>query len=327
MASHMRVIQSAVAAVAVGILSNAYSQSFPTKPITILSATAPGSGGDIALRLVASKMAASLGQPVVVEVRTGAGGALAAQAVQRATPDGHTLLYGNTGSFVFPRFLMKNVPFDAIKDFVPISLLITAPTHVTVHSSIPVESLSELIEYAKKNPGKLTYASTGIGSSFHLMGEALQIRTGTKLLHVPYSQKQFQQLLTDFVEGRINVYFPSYAALAPYLSSGKLKVLATLDRKRNSFFPDIPTIDELLPGFKKPESWWGFFGPLGLPRATVDRLSVEVQKAVSDRIVASKLEDLALGIVASSPDELGATLRSDIESVGELVKKLGIQPQ
>lgn len=327
MASHMRVFQSVVAGAAVGILSNAYSQSYPTKPIAVLSATAPGSGGDVALRLVASKMAASLGQPVVVEVRTGAGGALAAQAVQRAAPDGHTLLYGNTGSFVFPRFLMKNVPFDAIKDFVPISLLITAPTHVTVHASIPVASLSELIEYAKRNPGQLTYASTGIGSSFHLVGEALQIRTGTKLLHVPYSQKQFQQLLTDFVEGRIHVYFPSYAALAPYLSSGKLKVLATLDRKRNSFLPDIPTIEEVLPGFRKPESWWAFFGPLGLPRQTVDRLSQEVQKAVSDRAVASKLEDLALGIVASSPDELAATLRSDIESVGELVKKLGIQPQ
>jgi tripartite-type tricarboxylate transporter receptor subunit TctC len=304
----------------------AWPQAYPTKPILIVSTASPGSSGDAALRVMAAKMSASLGQPVIVEVKTAARGTLAAQALAKAGPDGYTITYGTSGTFVNARFLFKNLSFDVLKDFVPISLAVSAPSYVAVNASVPVNSLQELIDYAKRNPGKLEYASSGAGSVFHLAGESLKLYAGIDLLHVPYAQANFSQMVSDWVGGRVAIYFPTYLFLAPYL--GKVKPLAIVDSRRSSRMPDIPTVAEVLPGFRSFIAWWAFFGPAGLPSPIVERLSGEVRASLKAADAVAKIsDDLGLTIVASTPDELAAHLRRDIDAVGSLAKAIGLEPE
>ena len=314
-------------AAAVGLTAQAaWSQIYPSKPILIVSTASPGSSGDAALRVMAAKMSASLGQPVVVEVKTAARGTLAAQALARAGPDGYTITYGTSGTFVNARFLFKNLAFDVLKDFVPISLAVSAPSYVAVNASVPVNSLQELIDYAKRNPGKLEYASSGAGSVFHLAGESLKLYAGIDLLHVPYAQANFSQMVSDWVSGRVAIYFPTYLFLAPYLP--KVKPLAIVDSRRSSRMPEIPTVAEVLPGFRSFIAWWAFFGPAGLPSPIVERLSGEVRASLKEGDAVAKISgDLGLTIVASTPDELAAHLKRDIDAVGSLAKAIGLEPE
>jgi tripartite-type tricarboxylate transporter receptor subunit TctC len=304
----------------------AWPQAYPAKPILVVSTASPGSSGDAALRAMAAKMSASLGQPVVIEVKTAARGALAAQALARAGPDGYTITYGTSGTFVNARFLFKNLAFDVLKDFVPISLAVSAPSYVAVNAAVPVNSLQELIDYAKRNPGKLEYASSGAGSVFHLAGESLKLYAGIDLLHVPYAQANFSQMINDWVSGRVAIYFPTYLFLAPYLP--KVKPLAIVDGRRSSRMPEIPTVAEVLPGFKSFIAWWAFFGPAGLPAPIIERLSSEVRASLKAADAVAKIsDDLGLTIVASTPDELAAHLRRDIDAVGSLANAIGLEPE
>jgi tripartite-type tricarboxylate transporter receptor subunit TctC len=262
----------------------------------------------------------------VIEVKTAARGALAAQALARAGPDGYTITYGTSGTFVNARFLFKNLAFDVLKDFVPISLAVSAPSYVAVNAAVPVNSLQELIDYAKRNPGKLEYASSGAGSVFHLAGESLKLYAGIDLLHVPYAQANFSQMINDWVSGRVAIYFPTYLFLAPYLP--KVKPLAIVDGRRSSRMPEIPTVAEVLPGFKSFIAWWAFFGPAGLPAPIIERLSSEVRASLKAADAVAKIsDDLGLTIVASTPDELAAHLRRDIDAVGSLANAIGLEPE
>jgi len=312
---------------ALGLLAAqaAWPQAFPSKPILVISTASPGSSGDAALRLMATKMSASLGQPVVVEARTAARGAQAAQALAKAAPDGHTLTFGTSGTFVNARFLFKNVAFDVFRDFTPISLAVSSPSYVAVSATLPVNSLPELIDYAKRHPGKLEYASTGAGSVFHLAGESLKLYAGIDMLHVPYAQTSFSQMINDWVTGRVPVYFPSYAFLAPHVP--KVRPLAILDNQRSARMPDVPAVTEVLPGFQTFLAWWAFFGPAELPAPLAERLSGEVRASLRQPDVAAKLNDLGLTVVASTPAELAVTLKQDADSVGKLVKAIGLQPE
>jgi len=301
-------------------------QAYPAKPILVVSSASPASSGDAALRLMAAKMTASLGQPVVVELKTAARGAQAAQALARAGADGYTLTYGTSGTYVNARFLFKNLAFDVLKDFAPISLAVSSPSYVVVNASIPVNSLSELIDYAKRNPGKLEYASTGVGSVFHLTGESLKLYAGIDLLHVPYAQANFSQMINDWVSGRVALWFPTYAFLAPNIAS-KVRPLAIVDAQRSSRFPDLPTVAEIIPGFQGFPAWWAFFGPAGLPAPVAERLSKEVRAALKAPDVQAKLNDLGLATLASTPSELDAHLRREIDAVGKLTKAIGLEPE
>jgi len=303
----------------------AWCQAYPAKPILIVSTASPGSSGDAALRVITAKMSASLGQPVVIEVKTAARGVQAAQALARAGADGYTITYGTSGTFVNARFLFKNLAFDVLKDFVPISLAVSSPSYVAVNASLPVNSLKELIDYAKRNPGKLEYASSGAGSVFHLAGESLKLYAGIDLLHVPYAQANFSLMINDWVTGRVAIWFPTYAFLAPNMP--KVKPLAIVDGRRSARFPDVPTVAETLPGFQSFIAWWAFFGPAGLPAPIVERLSSEARAAMRHPDVAAKLDALGLTIVASTPDELDAYLKRDIAAVGNLAKAIGLVPE
>jgi tripartite-type tricarboxylate transporter receptor subunit TctC len=303
----------------------AWAQTWPSRPILVVSTASPASSGDVALRLIAAKMTASLGQPVMVELKTAARGAQAAQALAKAGADGYTLTYGTSGTYVNARFLFKNLAFDVLKDFAPISLAVSSPSYVVVNAAVPVSSLQELIDYAKRNPGRLEYASTGSGSVFHLTGESLKLYAGIDLLHVPYAQANFSQMINDWVTGRVALWFPTYAFLAPNLP--KVRPLAIVDTKRSARMPDVPTVAEILPGFQGFPAWWAFFGPAGLPSSLAERLSAEVRAALAAQEVQAKLGDLGLSTIASSPQELDAHLRREIDAVGKLVKSIGLEPE
>jgi tripartite-type tricarboxylate transporter receptor subunit TctC len=304
----------------------AWPQAYPSKPILVVSTASPGSSGDAALRLMAAKMGARLGQPVVVELRTAGRGAQAAQALARAGADGYTITYGTSGTYVNARFLFKNLAFDVLKDFAPISLAISSPSYVVVNATVPVSTLQELIDYAKRNPGKLEYASTGVGSVFHLTGESLKLYAGIDLLHVPYAQANFSQMINDWASGRVALWFPTYAFLAPNMVN-KVRPLAIVDARRSSRFPELPTVAEILPGFQAFPAWWAFFGPAGLPSPIADRLSLEVRAALNAPDVQAKLRDLGLATIASTPEELAAHLRREIDAVGKLTKAIGLEPE
>jgi len=305
--------------------STGSGQAYPTKPILIVSTASPGSSGDAALRLMTAKMSASLGQPVVVEVKTAARGAQAAQALARAGADGYTLTYGTSGTYVNARFLYRNLAFDVLKDFAPISLAISSPSYVAVNAQVPVNSLQELIDYAKRNPGKLEYASSGSGSVFHLAGESLKLSAGIEMLHVPYAQANFSQMINDWVTGRVALWFPTYAFLAPNMP--KVRPLAIVDGRRSPRMPAIPTVAEILPGFRAFPAWWAFFGPASLPASVAERLSGEVRAALKAPDVQAKLNDLGLTTLASTPEELAAHLRREIEAVGSLARAIGLEPE
>ncbi len=324
--SSMRIVRLTLAGacLAAGI-TPAQAQWAPSRPILVVSSASPGSSGDAALRMMAVKMGEALGQPIQVDVRTAARGAQAYAALAKAPNDGHTLTFGTSGTFVYGRFLFRNMAFDVLKDLAPISASLTAPSYLVVHNSFGINTLKELIDYAKHNPGKLEYASTGIGSFFHLAGEAFKKAAGVDILHVPYAQANFAQMQADWSSGRVAIAFPTYATLSPQLA--KVKPLAILDRQRDKHLPDVPAIVELLPSYQPFVVWWGWFGLAGLPAPVALRVSAESRKALHAPDVLPKLDELGLLPVGSTPEELDAMLRQDIATIGALVKAIGLKPE
>jgi tripartite-type tricarboxylate transporter receptor subunit TctC len=303
----------------------AAAQNFPTKPINVISSASPGSSGDAALRMMTAKMTESMGQPVIVELRTAARGAQAYAVVGKAAPDGHTVTYGTAGTFVYGRFLFKNMAFDILKDYSPISLSLNSPSYVAIHESRGINSMKELIDYAKKNPGKLEFGTTGNGSYFHLAGEALKAAAGVDLLHVPYAQANFPQMVNDWSSGRIAMYFPTWAFLRPSLA--KMKVLAIIDDQPSKYLPNARPVGEILPAYKPFVVWWGWFGPVGVNNAAANRIAAESKKAMMLPDVASKIEELGMNVIGSGPEELGRVLKADIDAIGKIVAAAGLKPE
>jgi tripartite-type tricarboxylate transporter receptor subunit TctC len=301
------------------------AQAFPTKPINVISSASPGTSGDAALRMMAAKMTESMGQPVIVELRTAARGAQAYAAVGKAAPDGHTITFGTAGTFVYGRFLFKNMAFDILKDYAPISLSLNSPAYIAIHESRGISTMKELIDYAKKNPGKLEFATTGSGSYFHLAGEALKSAADIDLLHLPYAQANFPQMITDFAAGRVAMHFPTWATLRPNLS--RLKVLAILDDTPSKYLPKVPPVSELLPRYKPFTVWWGFFGPPGVNSAAANRIAAESKKGMLQPDVAAKIEELGMNAIGSGPEELNRVLRADIEAISKIVAAIGLKPE
>jgi tripartite-type tricarboxylate transporter receptor subunit TctC len=267
-------------------------------------------------RLVAGKLSDALGQAVVVDNRSGANGTIGSNIVAHAAPDGYTLLAATPASHVTAVHLMKNLPFDPVADFTPI---------MVVNADLPVKSVAELIAYAKANPGKLSYGSSGIGSVFHLTGELFNRTAGVSINHVPY--RGVTQPMQDVAAGHIQLLHISLSSARGALASGKAKVLAILEPKRYGKLPDVPSLSEVLPGFRKPSTWFGFFGPAKLPPDIVARLSAEMRKAITAPDVRAKLESQDLIIIADTPQEFAALQKQGIEQFGEIIKAAGIQPQ
>src|SRR3954469_71385 len=242
----------------------AAAQTLPSgKPITMVVPFPPGPSLDLVARLTGAKLAGALGQPVVVENRTGANGTLGANAVARAAPDGHTLLFTTASTQVTAVHLMKSLPYDPVKDFTPIVAAVEPVTCLIVNSALAVHSVGELVAYAKARPGMLSYGSSGVGSVFHLMGELLNQTAGVSINHVPY--RGVAPALQDVVAGHIPMAFLSISNVLALGDNAGIRILAVLQSQRFARRPDLPSISEAVPAFRTPSSWFGVFGPAGLP--------------------------------------------------------------
>jgi len=304
--------------------SAAQAQDYPSRPINLISAQAPGGASETLGRLVGERLQAALGQPVIIDSRPGAGGNVGAAAAARATPDGYTLMIGTDAMMTSNVHLFKNMAFDPVKDFVPITNAGANIIVLAASTQLPVNSVAELIAYAKANPGKVQFGSSGIASPHHLAGELLKQKTGIDIVHVPYRGGALSA--NDVAGGHIGTAFLSYSAAAPLLSTGRVKVLAVVEKTRYAAIPNVPTIAETVPGFEM-SSWLGFFAPHGTPDAIVKKLNGEMVKILNEPAVKEKLAALGLAVVASTPDALAATVRDGIAVRGQLVKAANIQPE
>jgi tripartite-type tricarboxylate transporter receptor subunit TctC len=325
MTRHPRTILFLIAAAGLVATGPACAQSGPTRPLRIVVPFPPGNGTDILARLMAPKMTAAMRQPVIVENRGGANGMIGAEAVARAAPDGATILFTSPSTHVTSIFLSKNLSYDPIKDFTPITAAVEPVTVMTINPSLPVNSVKELIAYAKANPGKLNYSSPGVGAVFHMSGELFKLGAGVDIVHVPY--KGASPALAGVIAGEVSIGFNSLASVLPHMRSGKLKVLAVLEAKRYPGLPEVPSIGEALPGFEKPASWFGLFGPAGLPAPVLARLHDELVASLRDPDVRSKIDELAMSVIANTPEQFSVMLKSGIDQYGRLIKAAGIQPE
>ena len=301
------------------------AQNWPSRPITIVVPFPPGPAVDLVARQVAAKMAGPLGQAVVVENRTGANGTIGSNGVARAAPDGYTLLAATVGTHVTALHLIKNLPYDPIKDFTPIIAAVEPVTCLAVTASLPVNSVPELIAYAKAHPDELSFGSSGVGSVFHLMGELFNETAGVKIKHVPY--RGVAPALQDVIGGHIPMVFISVSNAEPAAKAGQVKILAVLEPTRYSKMPDVPSISEIIPAFRKPSSWFGFFGPPGLPAPIVNRLNAEMSKALTDPDVVKNLDANAFAVIGGTPQQFADLLKDGIQRYGALIKAVGVQPE
>jgi tripartite-type tricarboxylate transporter receptor subunit TctC len=313
------------AAALCGWVFAAHAQTFPSKPVHIIVPFTPGSILDTIARMVQAKTTEAWGQPVVVENRGGAGGQIGAQQVAKSPPDGHMILLGSVGTHVGAVFLTKNLPYDPVKDFTPITIAVEPVSALVVHPGVPASNIQELVDYAKRNPGKLAYATNGPGTVFHVAGELIKQAAGIDMLHVPL--KGAGDVMNALVGGHVQVAFASASQIPSYRDSGKLKVIGMNVASRYSRMPDVPTIGEGLPSYDAPGSWLGFFGPANLPPGVLARLNGDMVKALNAPDVRPKLEDAGMIVVANTPQQFAEVIKKGFETYGRAVKIAGIKPE
>jgi tripartite-type tricarboxylate transporter receptor subunit TctC len=302
----------------------AMAQDYPTRPVTIVVGYTPGATSDLLARTVAERLNAAWGQSVIVDNRSGVGGNIAAAYVARAPADGYTLMVGTDAIMTSNVFLYKNTPFDPVKDFAPITNAGANIICLAVHVDLPVNSVAELIAYAKAHPGQLQYGSSGIGSPHHLAGELLRQKTGIDIVHVPY--RGGGATINDLLGGHIKVAFLSLSTAVPHLGSGKIKIVAVVEKARYAAMPDIPAVGETVAGFEM-SSWVAFFAPAATPAPLVARLNEAMVKVLTTDAVKEKLATLGLAVAPSTPAELAAIIREGLAMRGELVKAANIQAE
>lgn len=295
-------------------------QDFPQKPVRIV-ASEPGGAGDFAARLIAQGIAGGLGQQVIVENRAGAGGAIAADLVAKAPADGYTLLFYASNIWLLP--FMRNVSYDPVRDFSPITLAVKAPNLLVVHPSLPVKSVKELIALAKARPGELNYGTGGTGSSNHLGAELFKALAGVNIVRITY--KGAAPALNDVIAGHVQVMFPTTAAGAPHVKTGRLKALAVTTAQPSALAPGLPTIAAAgLPGYES-AAMFGMFAPTGTRDTIIQRLSQEIVRVLTREEVKEKFFNAGVETVASSPAQLAAIMKSDMARMGKVIKDAGIR--
>jgi len=302
------------------------SAQYPSRPVRVMVGFAPGGPNDIIARAYSAQLAEAMGQPFVVENRTGAAGNLAAEAVARAAPDGHTLMLGSTGTNAVNPSLYAGLPFDPVRDLAPVSVVATSPSALAVHPKVAAQSVRELIALAKAQPGRLTYASAGSGSSQHLSAEMFKQAAGVDIVHVPY--KGAAPGITDLLAGQVDMSFAPVANVVPYAKAGKLRLLAVTSASRSEFAPGVPTVAESgVPGFEV-TTWYAVFATGGTPAAIVERLNAELAKISRNPKLREQLAGLGIDAAASaSPAEARAYRDAEVERWGKLVRALGVKAE
>ena len=298
------------------------AQVFPGKPIRVIVPYPPG-GVDVLARVVLTEMSKIIGQPVILENRGGANGIIGADVVARAAPDGYTLLVCASSTLVTSVILSKNVPFDPVKDFTPVGNMYESIQALAVRMALPVDSVRELLDLAKKYPGKLTYASSGIGSAFHFGGEALKLMAGVDLLHVPYKGTGPQAVA--IIAGEVDMAFPSYGNLGSNVN--KVKIIAITSAQRSPRLPNVPAVAETVPGYKRIPGWIAMFGPAGMQSGVVNRLNADLNAALKSKEVIEAFDQQFTTSLASTPAELGGIVRGDLEQARKIANAVGLKPE
>ena len=301
------------------------AQTYPTKPVKLVVAYAAGGGVDIVARALAQELSGGLGQPVVVENRPGANSLIGTDYVAKQAADGYTLLITVGSHYALP-FLARNVPYDTVKDFTPITIVAKAPQALVVNATVPVKTAKELVEYVRANKGKISYGTSGAGTSQHLGGESLNAMAGLAMVHVPY--KGGALALNDVVGGQIPVAILILSNVLPHVKSGKLRAIGVIEASRAKAAPEVPTVAEGgVPGFSVPDTWIGIIGPAGLPPAVVERINAELQKAANNAAVRTRLDAAGFEVNLVAPDEFARQAPRTVESYRKIISAAGIKPE
>jgi len=311
----------AVGAVLVLLATGAWGQAYPAKPIRLVVPFPAGGTTDILARAVGQKLTEAWGQPVVVDNRPGAGGNIGSELVAKAAPDGYTLLMGTVGTHAINASLYAKMPYDHIKDFAPVILVAGVPNVLVVNPAVPVNSVQELIAYAKANPGRLNFASSGSGTSIHLSGELFKVMAGVQMTHIPY--KGSSPALQDLIGGQVQLMFDNLPSALPQIKGGKLRALAVTSATRAAALPDVPTVAEAgLPGFEA-SSWFGVLAPAGTPVAIIARLNAEIAKWLASPEAREKLAGQGANAAGGSPEDFAKHIAAETAKWQKVVKESG----
>jgi tripartite-type tricarboxylate transporter receptor subunit TctC len=319
-------IALAIGALAFACSANgAAAQTYPDRPVTMVVTFAAGGSSDVLARAVAAAMSQGLGKQIVVENRPGAGGNIGAEAVAKATPDGYTLLFGTNGTLGIGPALHKNLRYDPQKDLAPVGMLHQLPLVLIVNPQVPATNLRELIDYAKKNPGKLTFASAGVGSASHLTAEMFKIAAGIDLLHVPY--KGGGAATADLISGQVSMMLETIPNALPLARGGQMRALGVTTKERSANAPDIPTFAESgLPGFDV-GAWTGLFVPADTPKAIVDRLNAETVRIATDPAYVAQIRKMGTDVASSSADAFRSFVAKDVQNWTQAIERSGTKTQ
>jgi tripartite-type tricarboxylate transporter receptor subunit TctC len=301
----------------------ARAQAYPSRPVRIIVGFAPGSASDIVARLVGQWLSERLGQPFVVENRPGAASNIGTEIGVRAPPDGYTLLMALSVNAINAAVYEK-LPFNFIRDTAPVASIASIPFVMEVHPSFPAKTVPEFIAYAKANPGKISMASTGIGTPGHVAGELFKMMAGVEMVHVPY--RGSPPALTDLLSGQVQAMFDATPSSLPHIRAGKLRPLAVTTAKRQEILPDVPAVDEFLPGYEA-RGWYGIVVPKATPREIVEKLNKEINAALADPNMKKRLTDLGGVVFAGSPADFGKFIADETEKWAKVVKFAGIKPE
>ena len=300
--------------------ASALAQPYPTKPMKIVVPFPAGGIADLYARLIGARVTDGWGQPVVIENRTGAGGNIGADAVAKSAPDGYTLVMGSFGTHAVNVSLFSSMPYDPVKDFAPIILVLEAEGLLVVHPSVPAQSVLDLIAYARAHPGQLTYASAGMGTASHLAGELFKTMAKVEMTHVPY--KGNVPAITDLLAGQTSLLFGTMPTVLPHAKAGKLRALATIGSVRSAAAPELPTVAETLPGFEV-NNWVGLLAPAGTPNDIVRKWNTEVNKIMTGADIKQRLPTEGARYAPNTPEQFGAFIKSEIAKWAPVVKASG----
>ncbi len=299
--------------------------SFPSKPIKLIVPYPPGGGADIFARTLSQKLGENLGQQVIVDNKAGANGIIGTDMVAKSAPDGYTLVLGNIGPNAINQAIYPALPYDCVKDFAPVALTGYTAHILAVNTKVPVSNVAELIALAKAQPGKLTYASSGIGGSPHLAGELFKLMTGTNMVHVPY--KGASPGNTDLIAGQVDLTFNTLPPLLQFAKTGKIKALAVTGAKRASALPDVPTIEESGVKGYDVTTWYGVLAPAGTPPEVVARLNAEILKTLKTPEVYQKLQGQGFDVDTSTPEAFAALIRDEVDKWKKVAKEANVKAE
>jgi tripartite-type tricarboxylate transporter receptor subunit TctC len=302
----------------------ANAQSPSRGPLTIVVPYPAGGSTDQVARMLMDPLSAALGQVVVIDNRGGSGGNIGTAHVAKSSPDGSTILLATNAAMTMNPFMFKNINFDPLKDFSSLSAVTQGVIGIAVNADLPIYNVTDLIEYARKNPGKVTFGTAGTGSPHHVTGELLNQLGGVKMVHVPY--RGGGPMMSDLLGGHINAGIIALSAILPQLDTKKIRLIAIAEKNRFVGAPNVPTVAETYPGFEV-SAWFGLFGPAGMSRETVDRLNAAIVKVLNDPEIRKKLEELALPPAPGTPQQLTDTVKSDLDRWGKLIKSIGLSPE